>query len=443
MYARARHCIAGSVNSLSMSCIEGGLSTEAKPNIGLQSSGNLAAFEDENSVLSVAQPDLQGGDNYRVRLHHSNSLRDFPRPSSAHALRRVVTLPDMKRHFSAESYREQVLKYRAYDKSWAESLRSILDEHNLSRLDPEQTGYKYPVVLGDKGQIFELINQVSKRTSEDVCRTLGIDVRDDFMFGEGSCGTVRLARDLESKGYYAVKRVNKFRIGGELAVLEALPAHGSVVRTVDYALAPCREGWENYHLFMPIAECGDGERFIRKWKSVVDHLDAEAQEEVLAYISYQILQGLEAMHEQGVAHLDIKPANLLFFADGRVALCDYSTSEIVEGLSTQQNGTTIYMAPEQVLAETRSYDSKAADLWMLGVTLLEMFDFQHPTEQRRIKGPYEPSMENIKEVPYLLKCVDPEKRLSIDELKQAPCMLSEEQRARGAALLKEVMRTTC
>lgn len=47
----------------------------------------------------------------------------------------------------------------------------------------------------------------------------------------------------------------------------------------------------------------------------------------------QILEGLSHLHSRNIAHLDLKPQNLLLtsdYPDGEVKLCDFGISRLIE-----------------------------------------------------------------------------------------------------------------
>src|SRR6478735_4262822 len=94
-------------------------------------------------------------------------------------------------------------------------------------------------------------------------------------------------------------------------------------------------------------------------------------EAVLA-IGTQVADALGAAHASGLVHRDVKPANILLTADGRVLVADFGIAKAAEGndltVAGAMVGTAKYLAPEQV--EGGAIDGRA-DLYSLGVVLYE------------------------------------------------------------------------
>lgn len=93
-----------------------------------------------------------------------------------------------------------------------------------------------------------------------------------------------------------------------------------------------------------------------------------------------LLTGLGYAHQQGVIHRDVKPANLLIEANGRVKLTDFGVARI-QGMGDQTRtkgsivGTLRYMSPEQV--QGLNVDA-GADLFSTAVVLYQLLTGERP-----------------------------------------------------------------
>ncbi|KNC50884.1 STE/STE20/FRAY protein kinase [Thecamonas trahens ATCC 50062] len=97
-------------------------------------------------------------------------------------------------------------------------------------------------------------------------------------------------------------------------------------------------------------------------------------EEIISYIIYKCLQAIEYFHRNGQIHRDLKAANILLDADGRVLLGDFGVTRTLGSAKSMARtfvGTPCWMAPEVLEQSSTGYDVKA-DIWSLGVTAMEL-----------------------------------------------------------------------
>ena len=97
------------------------------------------------------------------------------------------------------------------------------------------------------------------------------------------------------------------------------------------------------------------------------------------HIALSVLDALIYIHAKGLMHCNMKPANILLLFDSWVKLSDFSLSKDTGVCSSlcSSGSTYTYVLPE--LFSRLRLDS-AADLWSLGITLVEMACSEPPSD---------------------------------------------------------------
>ncbi|GAB2856249.1 hypothetical protein GCM10022221_64840 [Actinocorallia aurea] len=120
-----------------------------------------------------------------------------------------------------------------------------------------------------------------------------------------------------------------------------------------------------------------------KARSLDDHLQDRGALPVaeVARIGAVLVGALQAVHDLGILHRDVKPANILLDDDGHVVLTDFGIATIEGDARLTASGFLIgtpgYMAPERLRGDPAGPPS---DLWSLGAVLFTAVE-GHPPYQ--------------------------------------------------------------
>lgn len=120
----------------------------------------------------------------------------------------------------------------------------------------------------------------------------------------------------------------------------------------------------------------------RLLKTAPHHLSEEAVRTLFS----KLIDGLEYLHDKGLAHLDLKPENLFLEEDFNLKIGDFDQATAIRNGCTQSKGTPNYRAPE--VQEENCSNLAAADVFSAGVVLFTMKSRVPPyMERRHVNGP--------------------------------------------------------
>lgn len=88
-------------------------------------------------------------------------------------------------------------------------------------------------------------------------------------------------------------------------------------------------------------------------------------------IAIQVGRGIEAAHNKGIIHRDIKPQNIIISKEGKVKVTDFGIARAASGNTVNADvmGSVHYFSPEQA---RNGYSNEQSDIYSLGIVMYEM-----------------------------------------------------------------------
>jgi hypothetical protein len=216
--------------------------------------------------------------------------------------------------------------------------------------------------------------------------------------GTGGMGTVYKARDTQLDRDVALKLLRK-DLGPEYA--NQLQQEARITASINHPhvvqVFSVGRDHDQYYLVMELVDCG-----------TLDDLIAERtklpEAEVLR-AGIEVARGLRAAYRKGLIHRDVKPANILFNADGLAKISDFGLAGIAETQVQTSGaiwGTPYYVAPERLSNQPEDFRS---DIYSLGATLFHAVAGRPPFDGETMSAS---ELRALKSNPLKLKDVAPE-----------------------------------
>jgi serine/threonine-protein kinase len=203
------------------------------------------------------------------------------------------------------------------------------------------------------------------------------------LLGEGGMASVHLAYDSVLDRQVALKSMHselgrddsfKERFRREAQAVARLE-HPNIVTVYDSGEDVAADGSSTPYIVMQLI---DGKGLRETINEAVAQYGAVPTEEALK-VTVGVLNALEASHDMGLVHRDIKPGNVMFDRKGNVKVMDFGIARALESGVTSMTqtgmvvGTPQYLSPEQALG--KPVDARS-DLYSVGVMLFEMLTGQ-------------------------------------------------------------------
>ena len=194
------------------------------------------------------------------------------------------------------------------------------------------------------------------------------------VLGEGGMAFVYKAMDTQLERYVAIKTLKPNYVNQETFVerfrREAKTAanlnHPNIVQIFDWGIE------EEPFFVMEYIEGNTLTSIVAKNRTI-------SLSDVL-FIGAQVASGLQAAHQKGLVHRDIKPGNIMITPDGKVKVTDFGIVSLQNEESDITKtgsilGTASYISPEQAQGRPVSIES---DLYSLGTVLYELIAGKPP-----------------------------------------------------------------
>ncbi|KAI4289501.1 MAG: hypothetical protein L6R35_001236 [Caloplaca aegaea] len=204
----------------------------------------------------------------------------------------------------------------------------------------------------------------------------------------GSFGMVFLAKDRTTGDSVAIKCLSKTPVTDpspaavlqdyavELLCHDRLGKHPNIVSLI--------HSFETeVHIYLVLEFCSMGDLY-----EAINIARGPLETENVREFMLQLVNAVDFMHSKGIYHRDIKPENIFLAQDGSMKLGDFGLATTDAWSYESSVGSDRYMAPEQYDGAETGYSPAQADIWAIGICLLNVLfsknPFVTPTESDKL-----------------------------------------------------------
>ena len=200
--------------------------------------------------------------------------------------------------------------------------------------------------------------------------------------GEGAYSMVYKVQNIETNEEYAVKMINRYckneiKINSKFSNIKS----PFIIKFIEFSQGSFKlsehEDFKPY-LLLELSDKGELNDYINCGRNGF-------KEKHCKIIFYEILKGIQVMHDANICHRDIKAQNILLSSEKyNIKICDFGFSSDSTEMQNGMYGTREYMAPEIILG--KEYNGIKADIFSLGVLLFYLRTSKFLFEQAKISN---------------------------------------------------------
>ena len=240
--------------------------------------------------------------------------------------------------------------------------------------------------------------------------------------GKGNCGKVDKYYDKENNRYVAIKTIKKI---SEIEIkYSKILKHKNIIKTYDIFRVN-----DKYYIAMEICD--------KTLNKILENDNLYSNNQALIF--YQLINGLEYLHNSGIVHCDIKTENILFSKDNILKIVDFGLSYYLKDKKKRHivGGTLNCLPPDLLRAfiydKSNVCNTYESDIWSCGIVLYEMLTRNKAflycksnnkllnelnNIEKYINNLPEDTDEDAKDILKKILKIEPEERITIKEIKK-------------------------